>query len=56
MANVPTAVRSQNSIDGVDALASRRILIGGTRTSDQLDVTVTDANVEGLQIVVQRPQ
>jgi hypothetical protein len=56
MANVPTAVRSQNSADGVDSLASRRILLNGTRTGDQLDITVTDANVEGVQIVVQRPQ
>ena len=57
MANAPTAVRSQNSAgDGIDALASRRILINGTRTSDQLDVTVTNANVEGVQIIVQLPQ
>jgi hypothetical protein len=57
MANVPSAVRSQNSAGGgIDALASRRILINGRRTSDQLDVTVTDANVEGVQIIVQLPQ
>ena len=57
LANAPTAVRSQNSVgDGIDALASRRILINGTRASDQLDVTVTNANVEGVQIIVQLPQ
>lgn len=54
MANAPTAVRGQKGAGGgMDALASRRILINGTRTSDQLDVTVSNANVEGVQIVVE---
>jgi protocatechuate 3,4-dioxygenase beta subunit len=57
MASVPTAVRSQNSAGGgIDEFASRRIFINGTRASDQIDVTVTNANVEGVQIVVQRSQ
>jgi hypothetical protein len=57
MASVPTAVRNQNNTGGgIDELANRRILFNGTRASDQLDVTVTNANVEGVQVVVQRPQ
>ena len=57
MASVPARVTGQSSLgDGIDALASRRIFINGTRASDQLDVTVTNANVEGVQIVVQLPQ
>jgi protocatechuate 3,4-dioxygenase beta subunit len=58
LANVPNAVPSQNrGVGGVDELASRRIILPNQPPrSDQLDVTVTYANVEGLQIVVQRVQ
>jgi hypothetical protein len=59
MASVPVQLGSQGTGVGVGSFSAT----GGTITLgrvpskfDQANVTVTDANVEGVQIVVQRPQ
>jgi hypothetical protein len=55
IASMPVRIGGQDS--GIGAGGFSFIDIGGgAARSNQLDVTVNDANVEGLQIVVQRPQ
>jgi hypothetical protein len=54
IASIPVRIGGQESGIGAGSFSFTDIG-GGTTRSNQLDVTVNDANVEGLQIVVQRP-